>query len=438
MSLWQSAERVAAQTPESRNRYVDLLRAFSIASVVLGHWIMAAPRFAGGRAELLHLLDVVPWSHWLTWGFQVMPVFFFVGGFSNGTSWDGAKRQGQSYAVWLEARLRRLLGPVIPLVLLWAALGLAGTLIGVPAPMIRIGSQVALVPIWFLAIYLVIVMCVPLTRTLWHRYGVASIAAPALLAVVVDVVFFNTEARGLGWLNYLFVWSAVHQLGYAWQAGLLTASRVALLFPVGLGLLLVLTQVGPYPTSLVGVPSEAVSNTTPPKLPLLALAMAQVGLLLTIEAPLRRWLSRPRVWTAVVLVNGLIMALFLWHSTAMMLVIGAAFGAVPTVLAVEPGSAAWWFLRPLWVAVFAVATLPLLLLFTRVERRIARPPDPAIPLTRLLAGACLLCGGLALLALGGVQGGPLLGLDLVAVCLPLVGGTLAGFGPHVFFRRRSH
>ena len=35
--MWLRAQEMAMQTPSERNRYVDLLRALSIAVVVLGH-----------------------------------------------------------------------------------------------------------------------------------------------------------------------------------------------------------------------------------------------------------------------------------------------------------------------------------------------------------------------------------------------------------------
>lgn len=425
---------MAEQTPDARNRYVDLLRALSISAVVLGHWIMAAPHLENGAPQLTHLLDIQPWSRWLTWIFQVMPIFFFVGGYSNGTSWDGARGRGQSYAAWLEARLRRLLGPVIPLILLWGGLGAGGFLLGIGEGMIRIGSQVALVPVWFLAIYLLIVMLVPLSRAAWHRFGVGSIVAPALLAAANDVLFFQGEWKALGWFNYLFIWSAVHQLGYAWQAGRLAGlARTLTIFFVGATALVVLTQFGPYPTSLVGVPSQELSNTTPPKLPLLALGLAQIGLALSLEGPVRRWLARKSVWTATVLVNGLIMTIFLWHSTVMMLVIGAGFWLVPQVFDVTPGLPLWWGLRPLWVLGFFAATFPFLIVFTGVERRISNLPSKGVSIVRLILGAFLLCAGLALLAAGGVSAKAPLGLDWLALALPIVGGTLAGFGPHKFF-----
>jgi hypothetical protein len=40
---------VAARTRETRNRYVDFLRAASIVIVVIGHWLMAAPSAERGE-----------------------------------------------------------------------------------------------------------------------------------------------------------------------------------------------------------------------------------------------------------------------------------------------------------------------------------------------------------------------------------------------------
>jgi hypothetical protein len=38
------------------------------------------------------MLEYQPWTQWLTWLFQVTPVFFIVGGYSNGISWNAAIR----------------------------------------------------------------------------------------------------------------------------------------------------------------------------------------------------------------------------------------------------------------------------------------------------------------------------------------------------------
>ncbi len=426
---WAQAAELATHTPPTRNRFVDFLRAASILAVVLGHWLMSAPHLSGGSPQLSHLLDVEPWTRWLTWVFQVMPVFFFVGGFSNGTSWDAAQRRGAGYAAWLGGRLQRLLGPVLPLLLVWAAMAAVAHRLGVPDGMIRVGSQVALVPVWFLAVYLLVVVLVPLSRAAWRRYGMASFWVPAVAAAVVDLAFFAGGLRWLGWSNYLFVWLAVHQLGYAWLDGVLAGPRRALPWLLaGLPLLVALTRFGPYPLSLVGVPSEEISNTLPPKLPLLALAAAQIGLLLTVERPMRRWLERGRVWTATVLVNGMIMTVFLWHSTVMMLLIGLGFWLAPTVHTVPPASAEWWLLRPAWLAAYGLVTVPLVLVFARFETSTARPAGHPVAAWRLLAGSGVACWGLAMLALDGVGGDGWLGLRVVPLLLPFAGAGLAGFG----------
>lgn len=433
LGIWNRAAEIVKQTPEDRNRYVDLLRALSISAVVFGHWLMAAPYYDGGSARMDHLLDIQEWSRWLTWLFQVMPVFFFVGGFSNGVSWDGAQRLGQSYSSWLEARMRRLLGPVVPLVLLWSVLGITGYLFSVPSEMIRTGSQVALVPVWFLAIYFVIVMLVPISRAAWHRYDYLSVIVPMTLAVFGDVIYFNSAHKWLGWFNYLFVWSAVHQLGYAWQQGSLsTAIKSGVLKLFGLGCfgllsLVALTVFGPYPLSLVGVPSQELSNTTPPKLPLLALGLAQIGFLLSIEGPMRSWLSHRKVWTSTVLVNGLIMPIFLWHSTVMMLLIGASFWLLPNFLITLPGSSDWWMLRPVWVLVFLIFMLVMLPLFLALEKAITGKEREKSSLIRLSIGGLLMCGGLALLAANGVTGSGPFGLNWLACMLPILGGFIALF-----------
>ena len=426
-SLWGQARRLAERTPASRNRYVDFLRAASISAVVLGHWLIAAPYYEPGKPDMQHLLAVSPWSQWITWFFQVMPIFFFVGGYSNLTSWRAAQRRGDSYADWLGGRLRRLLQPVLPLLAVWSALALLGQWFGVPDGFVRVGSRIALVPIWFLAVYLLVALFVPFSSAAWQRFGLWSVAALVAGAALTDLAFFGAGWRHLGWFNYLFVWLAVHQLGYAWRDGKLNSvGRTLWLFPAGLLSLLLLVNFGPYPLSLVGVPTETVSNTLPPKLPLLALGTAQIGLLLSLQGPARRWLDRTTPWTATVMVNGMIMTLFLWHSTAMILVIGAGFLVKPDLFTVVPGTVSWWAWRPIWVAVFAAATVPFLMGFSRFERAAARQ-KPQVSVGRLYAGCLLSCAGLAWLALKGIGGSGHWLIDVACLAMPFCGAALAGF-----------
>jgi hypothetical protein len=425
-SAWSRAAELAAQTPESRNRYVDFLRAGAILCVVGGHWLAAAPYIdASGKLQATQILAVADWTHWLTWAIQVMPVFFMVGGFSNGITWRAARRDGTTYRAWLDARLRRLVWPLVPLLLVWVALGIGAHLRGARPELVKIGSQMALIPTWFLAVYVGVAALVPLSHAAWERWGFLSFWALVAAAVLVDVLFFAAGFHALGWVNYLFVWSAVHQLGYAWGDGRFRDGRHGLFcFAAGLLLLLALTsRFGPYPRAMVGVPGEPISNTSPPKITLLALAVMQGGLLFSLQAAARRWLARARPWTATILVNGMIMTIYLWHLTAMLLVIAIADALGGPGLRLAPGSGAWWASRPLWHAVLAVALFPLVAIFGRFERPKARsgPPPSA---ARLLAGAALVCAGLALLALGGVGGTGPLGLRPVVLAMTFAGLAL--------------
>ncbi len=427
-TIWSQAAELATRTPESRNRYVDFLRAVSIGAVVTGHWLMAAPYLNGGEIQISSMLEHQQWMRWLTWLFQVMPVFFLVGGYSNCVSWRSALRSGRSYNTWLSARLQRLVAPVLPLLVMWTLLGAGWNWLGLSPEMVQIASQMALIPIWFLAVYLMVVVLVPITFAAWERWKLRSFWVLALAAVVDDTLFFTAGLHAIGWLNYVFVWLAVHQLGYAWRDGYMAGSRKGLTWAMGAAVVLIgLITIGPYPISMVSVPGQEVSNTLPPKLSMLALGIVQCGLLLSFEAPMRRWLSRAKPWTAVVLVNGLIMTIFLWHLTASTLSVGAALLLGDLGLTPRPGSGTWWSMRPLWIAVYALALIPFALAFGRFER--GRTSAQDIVRWRLLAGAAFVCGGLALLALDGVAGDGWLGLRVWVLLLPFAGAALAGVNP---------
>ena len=94
MSTYQQARRLAESTPSERNRYVDFLRAASILVVVVGHWLMSAPQMLTGDFRVDFLLTAAPWTGYLTWILQVMPIFFLVGGYANAVSWRSAQRKG--------------------------------------------------------------------------------------------------------------------------------------------------------------------------------------------------------------------------------------------------------------------------------------------------------------------------------------------------------
>lgn len=437
-TLWTRAAEAASKTPESRNRYVDFLRALSIMAVISGHWLVTTAYFSNGQLTLGNMLEFQEWTKWLTWGFQVMPIFFFVGGYANGVSWNAAMRDGKSYNVWLKARLERLIGPVLPLLVVWALISAFAPGFGVTQKVLSIASQMAIVPAWFLAVYVIVVVLAPVTYGAWKRFGFGSFWALVVLAALDDYLFFATDIEALGYFNFVFVWFAVHQLGYAWRDGHLDGLMKRLLWGFG-GLAVLVTLVNveqlPYPVNMAGDPGEGVvSNSFPPKLPMLALGLAQCGLLLSIEGPMRRWLARSRAWTATLLVNGMIMTIYLWHFTASTLVIGYAWfiakkgfmlGSVG--LTIDPASGSWWAARPFWLAFYLVVLLALVPLFARFERsRAGALPAPA---WRQIVGAALMCVGIALLAKDGIVFEGWLALSTWIFLLPIVGAGVAGVLP---------
>ena len=119
-----------------------------------------------------------------------MPVFFFVGGFSNGMSWAANQRNGDKdigiWPEWFAARVQRLISPVLPLFLIWTLVALFGTAAGIERGIVKMASQLALIPVWFLAVYLIVTALVPLSHAAWRKLGLGSFWVLVVGAVAVD------------------------------------------------------------------------------------------------------------------------------------------------------------------------------------------------------------------------------------------------------------
>ncbi len=416
-----AARWAAERTPENRNRAVDLYRAIAISFVILGHWLLLAAVVRDGQVELSILLAEQRWTQYATWLFQVMPVFFFVGGFSNSLSWVSARRDPVKKRAWASARLARLLKPTVPVVLVWAVAAFVASRMGVSHDLIIAGSQAALVPVWFLAVYIVITMAVPATAALWDRFGIFSVVFLAAGAVAVDIIAFGLDQQWLRWSNYGFVWLAVHQLGYWWHGA--KQPRVWALVFIVLGIVWLYTLIVcfGFPISMVSVPGEEVSNTRPPTTAMLAVGCVQIGTILLLKDPVSRWLQNTGPWSWVILMNQMIMSIYLWHMTAMIAVIAIAVQLGGAGLGIDPGTGLWWAMRPLWIACFIVILIPLVLIFVRFEAGSRAASDRHPGPMQAVIGALLTCAGLVMMALGGVGADTATGVNWIAVCLVLFG-----------------
>jgi hypothetical protein len=425
MPIFEKAREAARLTPDSRNRAADFYRTLAICFVVLGHWMLVAPYIPKGELELRNILSLQPGTQYLTWLFQVMPVFFFVGGYSNAASWSSARRSPEKRQSWATGRLQRLLLPVIPLVVIWALAAAIAFQLGVDPELAKSASRAALIPVWFLAVYIMVTLVVPVSFAIWEKIGLWSVAVLAVLAVVVDLVGVGLGQTWLRWANYAPVWLAVHQLGYWWQRGDQGAGRIGLLFVTGAVWLWVLVGYAGYPISMVSVPGEEFSNTRPPTTAMLAIGAVQISFLLLLSNPVNVWLQRETPWSTVIVVAQRIMSIYLWHLTVVIVVAGLSLALGGIGLGVEPGTMAWWLYRPAWVAVLIVGLIPFLGLFGRFESGSRLTNEDGAGMAQASLGAAVACVGLTILALKGVSLGDFPGFNWVACILIVLGVILA-------------
>ena len=212
--------------------------------------------------------------------------------------------------------------------------------------------------------------------------------------------------RILNWLNYLLCWGLLYQIGIAWQSGHLAGIRPALLAAGSACALWLLIWLGPYPISMIGVPGQAVQNTEPPSVAMLAFGCAQAGLAICVAPAVNSALRSGAVQRVLSQANANVMALYLWHMIPVVIV---AVTAYPAGLLPQPdeGGAQWWFARSEWVAILSVVTAVELALL-RWGRRFFAAPLPGVDVPRgrwaepvMLAGALMASYGFALLAAEG-------------------------------------
>ena len=320
---------LADRTPASRDRYVDLLRAFSILVVVLGHWLMAIVYFEDGKLGGANALDVVPGLWLATWVLQVMPLFFFVGGFSNSVAWKSILRRGGGMGEFLRSRTARLLRPTLVFVGAWAGIAVVASVVSPESfdDMAR-ATELLAKPLWFLAVYILVVALAPMMLAFHGRYGARVLLMLAGSAVVADVIRIAGGLTIVGYLNFAFVWLFAHQLGFFYADGALTAFSRRFFAATGalaLTALAVLTGSGIYSPSMVGMATERASNNSPPSVCLILLTIWLVSAAMIVRPAATRWLEQRRNWTAVVAANSMIMTIFLWHLTALFLAVLVLF-----------------------------------------------------------------------------------------------------------------
>jgi hypothetical protein len=378
--LARAVAGIEASTPSDRDRSIDALRAFAILGVIVGHWMVTALVLEGpdrlrSLSPLIYLPGLIP----VSWLFQTLAVFFFVGGYTGARSLSSARRSRLGYPRWLRNRLSRLLRPLILLPLVWVPLELVLRAIGFAPSTLRVLGKMAVAPLWFLLVYVLLTAVTPLMLSLRDRLGRAAPLLPLGAVLAVDAARFAGGApEWIGWINAVACWMVPFSLGVLWAGGAGARGARPVRWPTGwllliggIGSAVALVAWFGYPSSMVGIPGARISNLSPPTLAATAFGVGQVGLALLVRESLARWMRRPWAWAGVAVVNLSAMTVFLWHQTAMICVTLVALiipiRAVPG-LHTMPDTASWVLWRLAWVPAFAVTLMALTLVLRRWER----------------------------------------------------------------------
>jgi hypothetical protein len=350
--------------PVGRDAYVDFLRAFSLIVVVLWHWAFTIVIWRDDGPHATNPIGFTTGLWIATWLFQVMPLFFYIGGYGHLVAWTRAHAQGVSIWAFTGRRLRSLAVPALALFVVWFLLG---SVLGAVFDLEWVGRAVFLVvsPLWFMAVYLVLVALLPVALWLHRRFDSIVLVFLGGAAVAVDIARFRYDLEWLGMLNMLFVWGLCHQAGFFYRRVVALGRRLDwTLLWAGCFALAGLVFSGLYPGSMVGVPGER-SNMAPPSICIIALVAFQAGVAEIMRPGMERRLQRPRWEWVNETINRFSMPLFLFHTTGMALhrAVRYAFAGERN----EPTSPDlwWWLTRPFAVLGPLLFTLPVIYLFGR-------------------------------------------------------------------------
>ncbi|MGL6233735.1 MAG: acyltransferase family protein [Segniliparus sp.] len=430
MRLFPSAAAIEAGTPASRDRSIDFLRILSLGVVVVGHLLLVVLYFDAACAEprqcvrAAGALDDSTALQWLTWGMQIMPLFFFAGGAASLGSWQS----GASWGGWLLARCQRLYRPTLWFV---AAIFLLVLICQqfVPQDAMAIAVPQIFVLLWFLGVYTVCLAFVPLLSKITTGRQLALVVAGLYgLTALVDAARWTWGSDWqIGAPNFVFVWLIPTALGVGYRKELIPRLVGAAMFATALAADLALCLAGPYAIAMLSTADQShISNFTPPSLLLAGHSVCLCGLAVLLAPWLRRLMSHPQAWRVVAIGNTGAMTLYLWHWVVLFGMDGALIvaGLLPT----SQTSPGLWPDKAEQAPLFLFLVLVAFLLLRPLETRPLPWWDDKVsaPGWRSpVVGALLICAGASTLALArlGPQVVGLWGVGAMAASLALARAT---------------
>jgi hypothetical protein len=345
-----------------RDSGIDVVKAFCLLVVVGLHSLMGAVTLGEDGMRVTNALAGNYAFAWATWGVQVMPLFFLLGGFGSITQWRRMRDQHEATpADYIRQRVNRLARPaVLPILLVGGTLAVV-VLSGLSSDgVLEIGHKISQ-PLWFLAVYLGCSSFVPLMARFHDAAPRITLLALLALSLVVDTIGLHVPPVSA--LNFLFVWLFMQQLGFWFADGAFSKlprwSLLVFAF-ASYGALAVLTLV-------VGYSKDMYENLNPPTTCILVLGVGQIFLVAFFKPQLDAIAQVPLVRRSAAVVNANSMTIYLWHVPIVVL-IGLMFVGTATPLP-EPLSGSWWQTRPLVLLLVAVALVPVVLLLKRMESR---------------------------------------------------------------------
>lgn len=357
---------MTANERPTRESYVDWLRAVSLLVVVLWHWAFTILRWSPDGPHATNPLGFFSGLWIFTWLFQVLPVFFYVGGYVHLASWERARERGDHLGHYVWRHTRQLVVPAAVLTVTWVVLGVVlGSLFNLR--WIRGAVLLVISPLWFLAVYVALLALLPLSLWLHRRFDVVALIWLGGIAMLVDVLRFRYGLQWVGWVNMAVVWGLAYQAGFFYQR-IVTAPRrldLALLW-AGLFGLMGLVFSGLYPGSMVGVPGDRLSNMAPPTFVIVALLTFQIGVAEVARPAVERRLRRPRWQRVNLLINRFALPLFLFHTTAMALARAVDYFVFEGRIVDDRNpDLIWWLERPFAVLGPLLFMLPVIVIFAR-------------------------------------------------------------------------
>ncbi len=404
----------AAKT--DRNRAVDAYRAIAMLAVAFGHWlVIAIGTDANGELVARNALEVAPELSWLTWIFQVMPLFFVVGGFASAMSLDAHWRRNARDRDWVVGRMRRMVAPTVALAATWLVLLGIGTATGAGG-IVAAGAVGAAIPLWFLANYTIDTAFAPTVfRAL--RANRSRTVALLLGAFAAIEVLHIAGVPLVEHLNWVLGWMLFQVGGFMWRDGLLPTGRRMLAWAAGLWSAAVcLVAFGPWPVTMIHVSGVPFSPTHPPSLALVVFGTAFSATAIAAAPAVTAFLTRsPGAWRAVVAGNAVSMSVYLWHFTAMVAASAVfyAFGWLPSA---PIGSTDWWSQKVPVIALAIVLLLPIVAVVSRIEQRALFAPQVRWngPAASVFGLAALVSASLKLWSIGNI-GGAATGMALLVL-----------------------